>query len=112
MRLQFEMLSDSFELQIKFDRVVSAGVHGDFLASKHLDSDEISVCRRVNRQAINIPFFERLTAQVKRRRMQIEQFRQGKVACGCLGGGAFSFCACSSHSTAGESEMGSDFFRA
>jgi hypothetical protein len=106
------MLSDAFELQIKLDRVVSAGAHGAFFSSGYGHSGQVSVCCRVNRQAINAPLFERLTAQVKRRRVQIGQVRQGKVARRCLGGGAFAFCAYSSHSTVGESEMGSDFLRA
>jgi len=104
------MFSDAFESQIKLDRVVSAGAHGAFFTSLYGDRGQVSVCCRVNRQAINAPLFERLTAQVKRRGMQIEQVRQAKVARGCLGGGAFAFGSCSSHSAVGESEMGGDFF--
>src|SRR5260370_41191686 len=103
------MLSDAFELQIKLDRVVSAGAHGDFVPPGYGHSNQVSVCCRVNRQAINTPWFERLTAQAKRRGVQIEQVRQGKVALGRLGGGAFSFSSCSSHSAVGESDLGVDF---
>jgi len=71
-RLQLEMFSDAFELQIKLDRVVSAGAHGDFFSPGNGDRDQVSVCGRVNRQAINAPLFEQLAAQVKRRRVQIE----------------------------------------
>ena len=104
------MLSDAFELQIKLDRVVSAGAHGAFFPPGYGHSGQVSVCCRVNRQAINAPLFERLTAQVKCRGVQIEQVRQGKVALRYLGGGAFAFGSCSSHSTVGKSEMGGDFF--
>jgi hypothetical protein len=104
------MFSDAFESQIKLDRVVSAGAHGAFFPPGYGHSGQVSVCCRVNRQAINAPLFERLTAQVKRRGVQIEQVRQGKVARSCLGGGAFAFDSLSSHSTVGEREMGDDFF--
>ena len=104
------MFSDAFESQIKFDRVVTAGMHGDFFSPSYGHSGQVSVRCRVNREAINAPLFERLTAEVKRAGVQIEQVRQCKVARRCLGGGAFAFGSCSSHSTVGESEMGSDFF--
>src|ERR1700756_2521409 len=104
------MLSDAFESQIKLDRVVSAGAHRDFFSSGYGDIGQVSVCCRVNRQAVNAPLLERLTAQVKRSGVQIEQVRQPKVARRRLGSGAFALRACSSHSTAGEREMGNDFF--
>src|SRR5882672_9883589 len=104
------MLSDAFESQIKLDRVVSAGAHGAFSSPGYGHSCQVSVCCRVNCQAINAALFKRLTAQVKRGGVQIEQIRQGKVARCCLGGGAFAFGSCSSHSTVGESEMGGDLF--
>src|SRR4029077_15374980 len=104
------MLSDAFESQIKLDRVVSAGVHGAFFPPGYGHSGQVSVCCRVNRQAINASLLERLTAQVKRRGVQIKQVRQGKVARGCLGGGAFAFGSRSSYSTVGEREMSGDFF--
>src|SRR5436189_196036 len=93
------MLSDAFESQIKLDRVVSAGAHGAFFPPSYGHSGQVSVCCRVNHQAINAPLFERLTAQVKCRGVQIEQVRQGQVALRYLGGGAFSFGSCSGHST-------------
>src|SRR6516225_2742099 len=106
------MLSDAFELQIKFDRGVSTRAHGYFAPPGYFDRSEVSVCGRVNRQAINVSLFQRLAAQVKGRRVQIEQVRQGKVACRCLGCSVFSFFACSSHSIVGESEMGIELLRA
>src|SRR2546423_6775479 len=105
------MLSDAFELQIKLDRVVSAGSHRDFVSPSYLDSGEVSVCGRVNRQSINVPLFEWLTAQVKCRRMQIQQVRQIKLLAGCLCGSAFAFCSWSSHSTASGSVIRSGVLR-
>ena len=67
MGLQIEMFSDAFELQIKLNGVVGAGVHGDFFAPDYFDNGEVSVCGWINSQAINAPLFERLTAQIKRR---------------------------------------------
>ena len=43
-------LSDAFELQIKLDRVVSAGAHGDFFSSGYSHGGQIGICCRVNRQ--------------------------------------------------------------
>src|SRR5262245_9952343 len=44
--------------------------------------------------------------------MQIEQVREGEIAGRRFGAGPFAFCACSSHTTVGESEMGADFLGA
>src|SRR4029077_6806507 len=109
-RLQFEMFSYAFELQIKLDRIVSAGAHGSFFSSGYGHSGQVRVCCRVNSEAIDAPLFEGLTAEIKHRGVQIEQVRQCKVARSCLRAGAFPFGSCSSHSAVGESEMGSDFF--
>src|SRR5215216_6676845 len=109
-RLQFEMLPNAFKSQIKLDRVVSAGAHGAFFLPRYSHSGQVSVRCRVNRQAINTPLFERLTAQIKRCGVQIEQVRQGKVALRYLCGGAFAFGSYSNHSADGESEMGGELF--
>src|SRR3954465_2542774 len=98
------MFSDVFKAQIELDGVITAGAHGDFFSSGYRHSRQVSICCRVNRDAINAPLFEGLTAEVKRRRMQIEQVRQCKVARGCLGGGAFPFGSCSGHSIISETE--------
>src|SRR6516164_8146640 len=104
------MFSDALELQIKLDRIVSARVHRDSVAPDYFDNGEVSVRCWVNRQAINAPFFERLTAQVKRCGVQIEQIREGKL----VGFGhsviGLAFGSGGSRSTAGESEMRNDFF--
>ena len=42
-RLQFEMLSDAFQAQIKLDGVISAGAHGDFFPSEYGDSREVGI---------------------------------------------------------------------
>ena len=104
------MFSDVFKAQIEFDGVVAAGAHGDFFASGYRHSGQVSICCGVNRDAINAPLFEGLTPEVKRRRVQIEQVRQCKIARRCLGGSAFPFDSCSAHSIIGETEMGNDFF--
>src|SRR5262245_45088973 len=109
MGFQFEVLADTFQLQIKLDRVVSAGAHGDVFPAGNRDGSEVSVCRWVNGKAINAALFERLTAQVKRRRVEIEQVSEMKVARRCFSGRTFAFRSCSRDSAIGESHMGSDF---
>jgi len=104
------MFSDALELQIKLDRIVSARVHSDSVAPGYFDNGEVSVRRWVDRQAINAPFFERLTAQVKRCGVQIEQIREGKLLAFNLGVIALTFGSGASHFAVGETEMGNDFF--
>src|SRR5215468_7732326 len=110
MRLQFEMFSDALELEIKLDRIVGARVHRDSVAPGYFDNGEVSIRRWVDWEAINASFFERLTAQVKRCGVQIEQVREGKLLAFGLSVIALPFGSGASHSTVGESEMGNDFF--
>jgi len=108
--LQFEALVNSFQLQIKFDRVIMAGAHRDFLPPDDCDDCKISVARRVNHNAINTVISERLTPQIKRRRMQIEQVRETKLAGLCSSSPSFAFCSRSSYSAVCKSEIGNDLF--
>jgi len=104
------MFSDALELQIKLDCIVSARVHRDSVPPGYFDNREVTVRCWVNRQEINAPLFERLTAQVKRCGVQIEQIREGKLLAFNLGVIALTFGSGASHSAVGESEMGNDFF--
>ena len=107
-RFQFEILADAFQGEIELDRIVASCTRGDLFSPEYGDSGEVGICRRVNYQAINAPLFKRLTPQVKRRRVQIEQVRENKLLCLCFGSAALTFCSCSSHSAVRESEMGND----
>ena len=71
-RLQFEILAESVELQIDFDCVVSAGAHRDFLTTNYGDGGKISRSRGINDDPVDVAIAERLTAQIKQSRMQIE----------------------------------------
>src|SRR5438270_13717018 len=71
-RFQFEILTESVELQIDFDCVVNAGAHRDFFMTDHGDSDKISRSRGINYDPVDAAVDERLTAQIKQTRVQIE----------------------------------------
>ena len=71
-RLQFEIFAESVELQIDFDCVVSAGAHRDFLTTNYGDGGKISRSRRINDDPMDATIAERLTAQIKQSRVQIE----------------------------------------
>jgi hypothetical protein len=109
-RLQFETLVNSLQLQIKFDRVVMAGAHGNFLPPDDCDDCKISIRRRVNHNAINAGISERLTPQIKRRRMQIEEVREIKLVGLCSSRPSFAFCSRSSYAAVCKSEVGNDLF--
>ena len=72
MRFQFEILTESVELQIDFDCVVNAGAHRDFFMTDHGDSGKISRSRGINDDPLDAAIGERLTAQIKQSRVQIE----------------------------------------
>src|SRR6476660_8324080 len=104
------MFVNALQLQIKFDRVVMAGAHGDFLPPDYCGGSKISIGRRVNHNAINTAISERLTAQIKRRRVEIEQISKTKLTTlrsGCI---AFAFCSRPSYSAVREREIGNNFF--
>ena len=51
-RLQFQMVADALQSQIKFDRIESASTPRNFFSPDYGDSGKIGICRGVNRQAI------------------------------------------------------------
>src|SRR5205823_3503176 len=110
-RLQLEMLADAFQLQIKFNCAVSAGVQGDLFPADDGKGSKISIGGRVNYNAIDTAIFERLAAQIKRSCVEVEQVRETKLASRCLRGSPFAFCSCPSHCRGCESKVGDDFFR-
>ena len=69
---QFEILAESVELQIDFDCVVSAGTHRDFLVPDYGDGGKVSRSRGINDDPTDATIAERLTAQIKQSRVQIE----------------------------------------
>src|SRR5437879_3438838 len=103
-------MADAIYLQVKLDRVVSAGVHGDFFAADYGDRSKISIGSRVNHNAIDTAISKRLTAQIKRRRVQIEQVWETKLASLCFGGIALAFRSRPSYSAICKGEMSNDSF--
>jgi hypothetical protein len=71
-RFQFEILAESVELQIDFDCVVSAGADRDFFMADYGDGGKISGSRGINDDPVCAAIAERLTAQIKQSRVQIE----------------------------------------
>ena len=71
-RFQFEILAESVELQIDFDCVVSAGPDRDFFTTDHGNSGKISRGGGINDDPVDAAIAERLAAQIKQSRVQIE----------------------------------------
>src|SRR5438067_12398024 len=87
------MFADALQLQIKFDCVVSAGMHRDFFPSGNCDYGKIRIRCRIGRDAINTVLLERLTSQIQRSRVQIEQAWEIEPLGACLGCGSFMSCS-------------------
>src|ERR1043166_9310756 len=92
MRLELSRLPDLTQLQIQFDRVVSASGHGETFAAKHRHGRQVGKSGGINNDSLNASFLKRLAAEIKQARLQIEQVREIKfphlrsgTLRGCLG---------------------------
>ena len=72
-RLKFPVFSDLVQLQIEFDRIVGSRGPDEPFATKYRDGRQISGCRWIDDNSLNIAILKRVAFQVEQCGIQIEK---------------------------------------